>query len=291
MSQSWYDNAVAPDGNPEDGCRPEEAQALRLYLDDQLDVAKAARRITEPTELSEDPGADLPNLWGFLQDALVELPNLQRKVVLLMSEIQDLPDLDIDSHGKKRSGSLQSPSSSLWHDLPSFANQWYDFNWWYYQNEWRQKPQLYSSPEKIAQVANVARAEALFAHTDILGEGVKYEGLARLCDTLEDSKAVMKIEIHAVREWLLHAHDILYDMSHTSHMHNRLLSNSDIRDRIAKKEMHVSVQDERDLWLGSGGTSLERWKFWRERLQNLQEDDTLDQGTREAVAEALYSMR
>ncbi|KAG9519269.1 hypothetical protein KCU93_g8146, partial [Aureobasidium melanogenum] len=291
MSQAWYDNAIAPDGDPEDGCRPEEAQALKLYLDDKINVVEATRLMTEPTESSEDPGDDLPNFWGLLQDALIELPNSQQKVVRLISKIRDLPNFDLDSHDKKRSGPLEDRSSSLWHDLASFANQWYDGNWWYYQNEWRQKPQLYSSPDKIVEITNLARAEALFAHTDILDNRVKYEGLSRLCDTLEDSKAVIEIEIHAVREWLLHARDILYDMSQTPHMHNRLLSNSDIRDKIVKHEMHVSVKDERDLWQGSGGSSLERWNFWKQRLQELQDDDDQDEETKKVVRETLGAMR
>lgn len=62
MSQAWYDNAIAPDGDPEDGCRPEEAQALRLYLDNRINIVEATRLMTEPTESSEDPGDDLPNL-------------------------------------------------------------------------------------------------------------------------------------------------------------------------------------------------------------------------------------
>lgn len=291
MSQAWYDNAIATDGDAEDGCRPEEAHALRLYLEDKIDVKKAARLITEPTESSEDPGDDLPNTWDFLQNALIELPDCQYKVVDLLLNTRDLPNFDLDSRGKKRSGPLKSPLSSLWHDLPSFANLWYDGNWWYYQNEWREKPHFYTSPDKIVQIANLARAEALFAHTDILDERVKYEGLSRLCDALEDSKAVIEIEVHAVREWLLHARDILYEMSRNSRVHNRLLSNSDIREKIAKKEMHVSVKDERELWQGTGGSSLERWSFWQQRLQELQGDVDLDEGTRKAVTEVLDAMR
>ncbi|KAG9664761.1 hypothetical protein KCU95_g7314, partial [Aureobasidium melanogenum] len=290
MSQAWYDNAIAPDGDPEDGCRSEEAQALSLYLDNRIDGAEAARLITAPTEASEDPDADPPNLLGLLEDALIELPDSQQKIICLLSDIRELPRFDLDCRGKKRNGPLKSPSSSLWYDLPSFANQWYDGNWWYYQNEWREKPHLYSSQEKISQIANIARAEALFAHTDILGERVRYEGLSRLCDTLEDNKAVIKIEIHAVREWLLHARDLLYEMSQTPRMHNRLLSNSDIRGKIAKHEMHVSVKNERGLWQGSGGSSPERWKFWKQRLKDLQDDDQ-DEETGKAVKEALDAMR
>jgi hypothetical protein len=84
MSSAWYDQAIAPDGNLKDGCRPEEAQALRLYLDNKIEVQEAARLITTQTESSQDPGADLPDLWGVLQDALIELPNVQPKVVHLL---------------------------------------------------------------------------------------------------------------------------------------------------------------------------------------------------------------
>lgn len=291
MSQAWYDKAIAPNDDPEDGCRPEEAQALRLHLEDEIDVAEAARLITKPTVSSEDPGADLQDLWALLQDALIELPNSQQKIVHLLSIIRSLPEFDLDSHGKKRSGLPRSPSCSLWHDLPSFANDWYDSNWWCYQNEWRAKPDLYSSHDKIVRISNLARAEALFAQTDILGQRVKYEGLSCLCDTLEDSNAVIRIEIHAVKEWLVNARDLVHDMSQIPHEHRLLYSNNDIRNKIAKNEMHVDIKDKRDLWQGSGGTSLERWNFWKKRLQELRGDADLDERTREAVREALDAIK
>ena len=88
MSQGWYDKAIVQDDNPEHGCRPEEAQALKLYLDDEIEVAKAVRLITQPTESSQDPGADLQNLWALLQDALIELPNSQQQIIDLISNIR-----------------------------------------------------------------------------------------------------------------------------------------------------------------------------------------------------------
>jgi hypothetical protein len=291
MSSAWYDEAVAPDGNFEDGCRPEEAQALRLYLDNKIEVQKDARLITMPTECSQDPGADLPNLWGVLQDALIESPDSQPKIVYLLQSMRELPIFDLDSFGKKRSGPLKNPSSSLWHDLPSFANQWYDTNWWYYQNQWRDNPNLFESTNRVDQIINLARSEALLAQNDILGERVQYEGLSRLCDTLEDSKAVLEVEIYAVREWLLNAHDLLYTMSQTPRMHYLLYSNSDIKDKIAKKEMHPAVEKRRDLWSGPGGTSPERWNFWKERLQDIQGHTDLDDSTKKVAREALSTMR
>jgi hypothetical protein len=291
MSSAWYDEAIAPDGNLEDGCRPEEAQALRLYLDNKIEVQEAARLITMPIECSQDPGADLPNLWGVLQDALIELPNVQPKVVHLLQSMRELPTFDLGSLGKDRSGPLKNPSSSLGYDLPSFANQWYDTNWWYYQNQWRDNPNLFESTIKVDQIVNLARSEALLAQTDILGERVQYEGLSRLCDTLEDSKAVLEVELYAVREWLLNAYDLLHTLSQTPRVHYLLYSNSDIKDKIAKKDMHPAVEKRRNLWSGPGGTSPGRWNFWKERLQDIQGCADLDESTKKGAREALSTMR
>jgi len=54
--------------------------------------------------------------------------------------------------------------------------------------------------------------------------------------------------------------------------------------------MHVDIKNKRDLWRGSGGSSPERWNFWKQRLQELQSDADLDEGTREVVREALNAM-
>jgi hypothetical protein len=291
MSLAWYDQAVAPDGDSEDGCRPEEAQALRMYLDDKIEVKEAARLLTKPTESSQDPGAGLPNLWGLLQDALIELPNSQSKIVHLLQTMRELPNFDLDLLRKERSGPLENPNSSLWQKLPSFANQWYDTNWWYYQNQWRDKPSLFESVDKVNQIANLARSEALLAQTDILGERARYEGLSRLCDTLEDSTAILEIELYAVREWLLNAQNLLRDMSQTPRMHYLLYSNLDFTEKIAKKEMHPAVKNKRSLWKGPGGTSPERWNFWKERLQYLEGHVILDGATKKVAREALAAMR
>jgi hypothetical protein len=230
-------------------------------------------------------------LWGVLQDALIELPNVQPQVVHLLQSMRELPTFDLDSLGKDRGGPLKSSSSSLWHDLPSFASQWYDTNWWYYQNQWRDNPKLFESTTKVDQIVNLARSEALLAQTDILGDRVQYEGLSRLCDTLEDSEAVLEVELHAVREWLVNAHDLLHTMSQTPRMHYLLYSNLDIKNKIARREMHPALEKRRDLWSGPGGSSPQRWHFWKERLQDIQSHTDLDERTKEVAREAVGTMR
>ncbi|KAI5200513.1 hypothetical protein E4T39_05632 [Aureobasidium subglaciale] len=260
MTDAWFEYAVSPDGVIEDGCRPAEAQALKAYLRDNITIDEATAQITQPSEACDEPRKDLPNLWGLLQDALIELPDTQGKIVALICKI------------RQRSCSVEDPSTDFWLRLPSFANQWYDRNWWYYQNRWRDHPSEYESPEKMLEITNIARAEALLAiiDIDILGEHLWLEGLSRVCDTLEDSKAKLDIEILAI--YLLR-------------------SNQDVRREIEKGEIHTSMKDARDLWHGEGGTSMERWGFWKRRLQDVQNDSSLLEGTREAARTALDTMK
>jgi len=56
MSDVWFENAVAPDGVVEDGCHLAEAQSMKSYLRDQIDVHHAAQQITRPTDESNDLG-------------------------------------------------------------------------------------------------------------------------------------------------------------------------------------------------------------------------------------------
>lgn len=112
-----------------------------------------------------------------------------------------------------------------------------------------------------------AGQHASLVHTDVMGDRVKYEGLSRLCDTLKDSKAVIEIEIHAVREWLLHACDILYIMSQAPHMHNSLRSNSDVRDRIAKRRCilvsRMNATSGKDLAVQVSNSGTPKWSAYR----------------------------
>ncbi|KEQ93122.1 hypothetical protein AUEXF2481DRAFT_31576 [Aureobasidium subglaciale EXF-2481] len=253
MTDAWFEYAVSPDGVTEDGCRPAEAQALKAYLRDEITIDKATDQITQPTEECDDPRKDLPNLWGLLQDALIELPDTQEKIVALVRAIRKRPDR----------GSVESTSTKFWFNLPSFANQWYDRNWWYYQNRWRDHSSKYRSPVKILEITNIARTEALVAVTDIniLGEHLRFEGHSRICDALEDGKAVLDVEILAVREWLVHEVSTLLDMCRTPQKHCLLRSNRGFKEEIEKGEMYVSAKHQRDLWKGEGGTSMERWAF------------------------------
>jgi hypothetical protein len=59
MTDAWFENAVMPDGLPIDGCRPEEAQALKAYLRGEITVDQACLHLTLPTTECPEPGDPL----------------------------------------------------------------------------------------------------------------------------------------------------------------------------------------------------------------------------------------
>lgn len=97
MSDSWFANAVAPDGVKEDGCDPQEAQALKQLLRSQISIESAAEQNTNKIENSHEPGELLPNLWGLLHDALIEIPDSQAKIIALLQAIRNRPDVNPSS--------------------------------------------------------------------------------------------------------------------------------------------------------------------------------------------------
>lgn len=73
MSDIWFKEQIAPDGVAEDGCHPDEAEALQSYLTNKTNTQDTAHAITRPILSSHDSGANLYRLWNLLQNALVEL--------------------------------------------------------------------------------------------------------------------------------------------------------------------------------------------------------------------------
>lgn len=53
MSDSWFNEKIAPDGAAEDGCRPDEAQALKDYYNKETTPKEAAQAITRPMKNSK----------------------------------------------------------------------------------------------------------------------------------------------------------------------------------------------------------------------------------------------
>ena len=110
MSDAWFAEKLAPDGDAEDGCHPQEVQALKQYLCKEISAREAARAITQPA--SENPAERLQPFWGFLVDALVELPSEHTSTLIeLLRAIEYLPSPD-------------TMPERLWRGLPGFAHEY-----------------------------------------------------------------------------------------------------------------------------------------------------------------------
>jgi hypothetical protein len=287
MTDAWFGNAIMPDGLPIDGCRPEEAQALKSYLRDEITVDQACVQITLPTTTCSEPGDPLLYLWGLLRDAMLEIPGCQRKIVDLLLRIQQLPDVKIEE--TQHIWALSNKEEVLWRDLPGFGNSWYDGNWWIYQSNWR-RDAAYATPELKAMATNQAIAEANMARFGLMGDdvGVGFDGLARLADTLEDDQADLEIEVLMVREWVIHAGDLLRGMCVAASQTSKSVNVSEHEAQAARRMRDTN--HERGAWLGARGPSLERWKFWKDRLRRIEEDLDIKELIREAARSAIDAM-
>ena len=281
MSDAWFENTIERPGVVDgEGCRRSEAMTLKHYLRNLIPVTTASEQITKPTEECASPGDPLLYLWGLIIDAAAEIPNCQPKIVALLQEIQKRPDVYITD--SQRDGALSDAQWTLWKDLPHFGHDWFDLHWWVYSSQWRYDLSRFKSAETKARLANIACADASFAVSGIFGDRECVEGLARLADTLEDEAVVLDIEMIIVREWVVNAGETMFEMCKQGLQHHRL--------RNAKELEEVGGKGERQLWKGDSGASLERWRFWKERLAEIRKEAGLDEKTREAARESLEIM-
>ncbi|KAL8704297.1 MAG: hypothetical protein Q9225_008091, partial [Loekoesia sp. 1 TL-2023] len=133
MSDAWFKEQIAPDGVAEDGCHPDEAQALQSYLNNKTTAQETAHAITQPILSSDLPDENLHRLWNLLQDALIELPATYiQPLIDLLHAIQDLPDPDLTSNPTEET---RPPKDAFtWKGLPDFGHLWADI---YKQDNWR----------------------------------------------------------------------------------------------------------------------------------------------------------
>jgi hypothetical protein len=286
MTDAWFENAVMPDGLPIDGCRQEEAQALKSYLRDEITIDQASFQITFPTIEYAEPGDPLIYLWGLLQDAMLEISGCQKKVVDLLLRIQELPDVKLGK--EQHQGALSNEKSVLWRDLPGFANLWYDGSWWVHGSQWRSEL-AYATPERKAMAINQAVAEATMARSGLMIDDVGFDGLSRLADTLEDERADLEVEVPMVKEWVVCAGDLLRGMCEAPPRTSNSVEGSDYGAE-AERRMR-GLKNKRGLWQGGRGPSLERWNFWKERLREIEGNQDIKQGVREAAKVALGAMK
>lgn len=267
MSDEWFSWHVAPDSDPEDGCHPDEAAALKDYLRSSgMNARTAARAITIPMEnesTDEEDNVACCRLWTLIIDALIDFPEQRSKVVELLAAIQTLPMADEDD--------TNSPQRRIqWSGLPGFGHLWADLN---VESDWRDM--LKWSPEqreaiRQSYIKQAAVGVRLFkAHIDGINVNC---GLSTICDALERKDAALDFEVPAAKEWLAMAATPILEAS-----------KSEITGSFGSLRV-------RDLW-SPDKSSNERWQFWMERLQSILSSEDLDLETKEAAQTAYEAIQ
>ncbi|KAF2876873.1 hypothetical protein BDV95DRAFT_132446 [Massariosphaeria phaeospora] len=281
MSDDWFQHQLTPygDGNVEDGCHPEEAQALKDYLRQDTPASEAAWAITHPIVTSDDPGDDLPRLWGFLQDALVQLPteNIEPLLALLQA-IENLPEPNFAGLDRRN-----RPGDRLWKGLGSFGHMWADH---YMNGTWRDHVSTVGGAERVAlreEHVRKAHVEARMVKGGIGGIPIDW-GYETVVDVLEWTNlllpTVLDFEVPAAAEWLVICGQRFRQGAEKGEDSYAFKPHITTRDEVAYRHVWGVESDQVMSW--------ERMSLWEERLRGLQTEPGVVQ---EAATKALGAMR
>jgi hypothetical protein len=257
MSDDWFTYMLAPDGEVEDGCHPEEAQAMKGYLLQCTTAHDAARAITRPVVTADNPREDIVRLWSFLMDALVELPlEYVGPLIALIRAIENLPRPNFEAVKKEN-----RPDEILWKGLPGFANLWSDS---YQSGSWREMAKATEAPERDelrAEHVRKAEVEARLV-AEGLGDipiGWGYEVVA---DALESSNALLDFDVPAATAWLVLCGQRFRQGAETGEETWALKPHITRLSTVPSRDLSRALSDQ--------AMSLERWLLWEERLKELQ---------------------
>ncbi|KAK1982472.1 hypothetical protein LZ30DRAFT_749311 [Colletotrichum cereale] len=233
MSNDWFSSKLAPDGDVEDGCHPQEAQAIKGYLHQKTTAAEAARAITHP---------------GFLLDSLLELPAEHIESLLeLLKAIKNLTEPDFTAVEESK-----RTSEKLWRGLPGLGNLW------------RKAAATADGPERDAlRDTHIRKAEikARLVTASVGGIPIDW-GYEVVADALESSNALLDFEVPAASRWLV-----------VCGRRFRQGAEDGKKSWALKSHVTASSSiPSRDLWKASSDQtlSLDRWSSWEGRLRELQ---------------------
>jgi len=257
MSDDWFSSKLAPDGDVEDGCHPQEAQAMKDYLHQKTTAVEAARAITCPVATADNPREDLARLWGFLMDSLLELPAEHIESVLeLLKAIENVEEPDFTAVDESK-----RTSEKLWRGLPGFGHLWADT---YQSGSWRRAAAAAAGPERDAlrdTHVRKAEVEARLVAAGVGGIPIDW-GYEVVADALESSNALLDFEVPAAAKWLVFCGE-------------RFRQGAKDGEESWALKSHLtasSTAPSRDLWKASSNQalSLDRWSSWEGRLRELQ---------------------
>jgi hypothetical protein len=235
---AWCTEKLAPDGELEDGCHPQQALAIKQYLSHEVSAQEAAHALAQPVLSAENPNEELPCFWSLLTDALLELPPTDLLIELIQTVERLPPPSTITDHGR------------LWGGLPGFAHQYADGLW----EDWRALYKAAESPERkrIIREDQIRKAavEACLVAAGLGGIPIDW-GYDAVANALERSDALFEVEVPVAVEWL-----------------NR--ASRCFEAGAAKEERSWALEKSRDLWQGESIMTHARYSFWAERLDALQ---------------------
>jgi hypothetical protein len=257
MSDDWFAFRLAPDGDVEDGCHPEEAQAIKDYLRRRTTAVEAARAITHPIVTTDTPREDLARLWGFLQDAFVQLPaEYIEPLMALIHAIECLPEPDFSAVEERN-----RPYDKLWSGLGSFGHLWADI---YQSGCWKSNAEVTKGLERDElrdKHVRMAEIEARMV-TARLGRIPIDWGYETVVNALESSNALLDFEVPAAAQWIVICGERFRQGAEKGEkswaLKPRIPKPSDVASRDSRRAPLDQVM------------SLERWSLWEERLRELQ---------------------
>ena len=259
MSNAWFQNQIAPDGVTADGCHPDEARALQLYINNRINLQDTAYAITRPLVSDEDPDRGDQPLWVLIQDALLEFcPTYIPDLISLLQAIDGLLEREL---GPKNPKSTSTDCESTWKGLPISGHLWADI---YRQDCWRENLATELSELRAAHIrqANVA-ARLSAPNVKLLPLDWAYETIT---NALETNAPILDFEIPAVIEWI----------------------------DIVGKELYRGAKEGEESWAlcrkRLNGTrekrmSLKRWESWLEKIREHQQQSDIAEITKRLSAE------
>ncbi|KAI9931699.1 hypothetical protein ASPWEDRAFT_169458 [Aspergillus wentii DTO 134E9] len=242
---SWFEAVSLPEN---EDCHPDEAQALKEYYQGKTTAHEAAYAITRPlaNSSSDDLGFDRNGLWSVLITAITEWPRSEAPGLLqLLKAIQQAPEPNIREEAKH-----SVEDGPFWDELPGFGHMWADQ---FQREEWRDAIDGRPGDDDVRREMHdkyifIASLEATFYDQRIAGIRLDW-GYECITDALERSNAVRDIQIPMAAEWL------------------KLLPRRFYEGALKREEDWPLRRDYLDLWKGGDIMTVERWQWWKSRLE------------------------
>lgn len=198
---------------------------------------------------------------------LVELPETQvSRLIELLGAMQDLPKPDL----KGREIATHGP---LWQKLPGFGHHGADEH---NQSFWRER--LTTATRKGEDRAEMraahvrkANVEARLVVAGVAGVPLDW-GYECIADALERHDAVVDFEVPAAAEWLSIAGDQLF---------------AGVRTGIES----WALGSLRDFGREDPVMAMERWLFWEQRMEELEEQIKVEVGMTKSVHQLMKALR